>query len=146
FKMIKFRSMYADAEKRLAEFLDKNEATGPIFKMKHDPRVTPVGRILRRFSLDELPQLFNVLVGQMSLVGPRPPLEREVKQYEKWQLRRIDVTPGMTGLWQISGRSDLPFEKMVELDIYYIEHWSLWLDIKILLKTIPAVISGKGAY
>ena len=146
FKMIKFRSMYADAEKRLAEFLDKNEATGPIFKMKRDPRVTPVGRILRRFSLDELPQLFNVLVGQMSLVGPRPPLEREVKQYEKWQLRRIDVTPGMTGLWQISGRSDLPFEKMVELDIYYIEHWSLWLDIKILLKTIPAVISGKGAY
>ncbi len=146
FKMIKFRSMYPDAEKRLKDYLDKNEAKGPIFKMKHDPRVTPVGRILRRFSLDELPQLFNVLMGQMSLVGPRPPLEREVKQYEKWQLRRIDVTPGMTGLWQISGRSDLPFEKMVELDIYYIEHWSLWLDIKILLKTIPAVISGRGAY
>ena len=146
FKMVKFRSMYADAEKRLKEYLDKNEASGPIFKMKHDPRITGVGKFLRRFSLDELPQIFNVLVGQMSLVGPRPPLEREIVKYKNWQLKRIDVTPGMTGLWQVSGRSDLPFDKMAELDIYYIEHWSIWLDIKILFKTIPAVISGRGAY
>jgi len=144
--MLKFRSMYEDAEKRLEEYLAKNEAEGPIFKIKDDPRITPVGKFLRRYSLDELPQLINVLLGQMSLVGPRPPLEREVKEYEEWQLRRIDVTPGMTGLWQVSGRSDLPFSQMVQLDIYYIEHWSIWLDIKILLKTIPAVLSGKGAY
>ncbi len=146
FRMLKFRSMYKDAEERLKEYLDKNEAEGPIFKMKDDPRITSVGRILRRLSLDELPQLFNVLKGEMSLVGPRPPLEREVEKYKRWQLQRIDVTPGMTGLWQVSGRSDLPFEKMVELDIYYIEHWTIWLDLLILLKTIPAVVSGKGAY
>ena len=146
FIMLKFRSMYEDAEKRLEEYLAKNEVEGPIFKIKDDPRITPVGKFLRRYSLDELPQLINVLLGQMSLVGPRPPLEREVKEYEEWQLRRIDVTPGMTGLWQVSGRSDLPFSQMVQLDIYYIEHWSIWLDIKILLKTIPAVLSGKGAY
>lgn len=146
FKMIKFRSMYQDAEKRLQEFLDKSDAKGPIFKMKRDPRITSVGRFLRRFSLDELPQIINVFLGDMSLVGPRPPLEREVTQYERWQLRRIDVTPGMTGLWQVSGRSDLPFDKMVQLDIYYIEHWSIWLDLKLLILTIPAVISGRGAY
>ncbi len=146
FKMIKFRSMYADAEQRLKDYMDKNEAKGPIFKIKHDPRITPIGKFLRRFSIDEVPQLINVLKGEMSLVGPRPPLEREIVQYEKWQLRRIDVTPGMTGLWQVSGRSNLSFEKMVELDISYIEHWSIWLDIKLLLLTIPAVLTGKGAY
>lgn len=146
FKMYKFRSMYADAEKRLAELISKSDVNGPIFKMKHDPRITKVGRLLRRFSIDELPQLINVVKGEMSLVGPRPPLEREVIQYEKWQLRRVDVTPGMTGLWQVSGRSDLSFEKMVELDIYYIEHWSLWFDIKILLKTPFVVLTGKGSY
>ena len=146
FKMIKFRSMYKDAEQRLKDYLDKNEAQGPIFKMKDDPRITSVGKILRRFSIDELPQLINVLKGEMSLVGPRPPLEREIVKYKKWQLRRIDVTPGMTGLWQVSGRSNLPFDKMAELDIYYIEHWSIWLDIKLLVLTIPAVITGRGAY
>jgi len=114
--------------------------------MKCDPRVTSIGKILRRFSIDELPQIINVFTGDMSLVGPRPPLEREVVQYESWQLKRIDVTPGMTGLWQVSGRSDLPFDKMVALDIQYIEHWSLLLDIKILFLTIPAVLTGRGAY
>lgn len=146
FNMVKFRSMFVDAEARLKEYLAANEASGPIFKMRQDPRVTSVGRILRRFSIDELPQIFNVFSGAMSLVGPRPPLEREVVQYERWQLKRIDVTPGMTGLWQVSGRSDLPFEKMVALDIHYVEHWSLWLDVEILLRTIPAVLTGRGAY
>jgi len=146
FKMIKFRSMFLDAEARLKEHLAANEASGPIFKMKCDPRVTSIGKILRRFSIDELPQIINVFTGDMSLVGPRPPLEREVVQYESWQLKRIDVTPGMTGLWQVSGRSDLPFDKMVALDIQYIEHWSLLLDIKILFLTIPAVLTGRGAY
>ena len=146
FKMIKFRSMFKDAEKRLKDFMAENEAEGPIFKIKKDPRITKIGHFLRRFSIDEFPQIFNVFIGEMSLVGPRPPLEREVAQYESGQLRRIDVTPGMTGLWQVSGRSDLPFDKMVELDIHYIEHWSIWLDIKILLMTPYVVIAGKGAY
>ncbi|HHS49972.1 MAG TPA: sugar transferase [candidate division Zixibacteria bacterium] len=146
FMMLKFRSMFIDAEKRLAELLDKNEAEGALFKMKDDPRITKVGKFLRKFSLDEFPQLINVLRGDMSLVGPRPPLEREIVEYESWQLKRVDTVPGMTGLWQVSGRSNLPFEEMVRLDIFYIEHWSLWLDIKILFKTIPAVIFGRGAY
>lgn len=146
FRMIKFRTMFKDAEKRLGELLDKNEAKGAIFKIKDDPRITKIGKFLRRFSIDELPQLFNVFIGQMSLVGPRPPLERELAEYETWQLKRVDTVPGMTGLWQVSGRSNLPFVEMVKLDIEYIEHWSLWLDIKILLKTLPAVLAGKGAY
>jgi len=146
FRMIKFRSMYLDAEERLKELMDKNEAQGAIFKIKDDPRITSVGKFLRRYSLDELPQLINVFLGQMSLVGPRPPLERELSKYESWQLKRIDTLPGMTGLWQVSGRSELSFSEMVQMDIYYIEHWSIWLDVKILLKTIPAVLSGKGAY
>jgi exopolysaccharide biosynthesis polyprenyl glycosylphosphotransferase len=146
FNMIKFRTMFADAEKRLRGLLDKNEAQGAIFKMKKDPRITAVGRLIRRFSIDEFPQIINVFIGQMSLVGPRPPLERELAEYESWQLKRVDTVPGMTGLWQVSGRSDLPFSEMVRLDIEYIERWSLWLDIKILLKTIPTVLSGRGAY
>lgn len=146
FKMLKFRSMYQDAEERLKELLDKNEAKGAIFKIKHDPRITPIGRFLRRFSIDELPQIINVFKGDMSLVGPRPPLPRELPLYKEWQFKRVDTVPGMTGLAQISGRSELTFEEMAELDIYYIEHWSLWLDMKILFKTIPAVLSGRGAY
>ena len=146
FRMLKFRSMFEDAEERLEELLDENEAEGALFKMTNDPRITRVGKFLRRYSLDEFPQILNVIRGDMSLVGPRPPLQREIEEYEGWQLKRVDTVPGMTGLWQVSGRSDLPFEEMVRIDIYYIEHWSLWLDIKILLKTIPAVISGRGAY
>jgi len=146
FNMIKFRSMFVDAEKRFAEVADLNEAEGAIFKVKDDPRITSIGKLLRRFSIDELPQIINVFVGQMSLVGPRPPLERELAEYESWQLKRVDTVPGMTGLWQVSGRSDLPFTDMVRLDIHYIDHWSLWLDIKILLKTIPTVLGGRGAY
>jgi len=146
FNMIKFRSMAIDAEDKLKEYLHQNEAEGAVFKIKEDPRITRVGKFLRRFSLDELPQLFNVIRGEMSLIGPRPPLERELAEYETWQLKRVDTVPGMTGLWQVSGRSDLPFSQMVQMDIYYIEHWSLWLDMKILFKTIPAVISGRGAY
>lgn len=146
FQMIKFRSMFVDAEERLQDLLDKNEAEGAVFKIKDDPRITKVGKFLRRYSLDELPQIINVFLGQMSMVGPRPPLERELAEYEGWQLKRVDTIPGMTGLWQVSGRADLPFSEMVRMDIYYIEHWSLWLDFKILLKTIPAVLTGRGAY
>ncbi|MBM2827144.1 MAG: Undecaprenyl-phosphate galactose phosphotransferase [Dehalococcoidia bacterium] len=146
FTALKFRSMRDKAEADLSQLMDKNEATGPLFKMKQDPRITRVGRFLRRTSLDELPQLINVLLGDMSLVGPRPPLPSEVEQYERWHLKRLDVAPGLTGLWQVSGRSELPFDEMVMLDIYYIENWSLGLDIQILLRTIPAVISGRGAY
>ncbi len=142
----KFRSMYVDAEQRLAELQSRNEATGPLFKMRNDPRVTRVGKWLRRTSLDELPQLLNVLSGDMSLVGPRPPIPAEVDKYESWHLKRLSAAPGMTGLWQVSGRSELPFDEMVLLDIYYIENWTLGLDLQILLRTIPAVLSGRGAY
>lgn len=146
FRCYKIRSMHQDADRRLAELLAKNEAGGPIFKMRDDPRRTRIGRILRKLSLDELPQFWSILTGEMSLVGPRPPFPHEVAQYEEWQKRRLAVTPGLTGLWQVSGRSDLPFDEMVMLDLYYIENWSLSLDIKILLLTIPTVISGRGAY
>lgn len=146
FHMLKFRSMVANAEALKASLADKNEATGPVFKIKNDPRITRVGRFIRKYSLDELPQLFNVLAGQMSLIGPRPPLPNEVEQYTDYQWRRFDVRPGITGLWQVSGRSDLPFEEWVKLDIYYIERWSLSLEFKILLKTIPVVLKGEGAY
>lgn len=146
FWVYKFRSMYVDAERHLQQLRSQNEATGPIFKMRDDPRLTRVGRWLRRASLDELPQIFNILLGEMSWVGPRPPLPAEVERYEEWQKRRLGRTTGLTGLWQVSGRSLLPFDEMVKLDLYYVENWSIWLDLKILLMTIPSVLKGKGAY
>lgn len=146
FTVYKFRSMRVGAEKEKTDLLEQNEARGPIFKMKDDPRLTPIGKFLRRASIDELPQLFNVFRGEMSLVGPRPPLPREVALYEDWQKKRLAVTPGITGLWQIRGRSLLPFDEMIKLDVYYQENWSLWLDFKILLKTIWVVLTGRGAF
>jgi len=146
FTCFKFRSMFCDAESRVALLRDQNEATGPLFKMRNDPRRTRVGRILRRFSLDELPQFWNVLRGEMSVIGPRPALPSEVKEYAPWHQRRLEVPPGVTGLWQVSGRSDLTFDEMVLLDVYYIENWSPFLDLRILLKTIPTAILGSGAY
>jgi lipopolysaccharide/colanic/teichoic acid biosynthesis glycosyltransferase len=137
--------MYQDAEQRKAELAALNEQEGPVFKIKKDPRVTRVGRWLRRFSIDELPQLINVLKGEMSLVGPRPPLPSEVEQYDWLYRRRLCMRPGITCLWQVSGRSDIPFSRWMELDRQYIDNWSIWLDLKILLKTIPAVLTAKGA-
>lgn len=146
FRFLKFRSMVANAESIRADLEAVNEASGPVFKIRRDPRMTRVGRWIRRTSLDETPQLFHVLMGQMSLVGPRPPLPEEVENYEPWQRERLAVRPGLTCIWQISGRSDIPFERWVELDIEYVRRRSLWLDLKILLLTIPAVLSGRGAY
>jgi len=146
FYMYKFRTMYIDAEDRLKEVMKYNEADGPLFKIKNDPRITRVGRFLRRYSIDELPQIINVLKGELSLVGPRPPLESEVKKYDEWEMKRMNVKQGITGLWQISGRSDLSFEEMARLDLYYIQNWSIEMDIKIILKTVPAALFGKGAY
>jgi len=146
FPMYKFRSMYVDADERRAEIQHANEASGPMFKMKDDPRVTPVGRWLRRYSLDEVPQLLNVFNGSMSLVGPRPPLPCEVEAYSEHHWRRLEVVPGMTGLWQVSGRSALTFDEMVRLDIFYIENWSVALDISLMFRTIPAVLLARGAY
>ena len=146
FDMLKFRSMCVDADAKIQHLMEHNEATGPLFKMRRDPRVTNVGRILRRGSLDELPQLLNVLRGEMSLVGPRPPLPAEVAKYEDWQLARLRALPGMTGLWQVSGRSEVPFNDMVRLDLHYGRNWSLGLDLEILLRTIPAVLANRGAY
>ncbi len=146
FHIYKFRTMYVGAEKELPKLLDKSETGGAAFKMKRDPRVTPVGRLLRRFSIDELPQLFNVLKGDMSLVGPRPlPLTDYERFYKYSHFRRMAVRPGITGLWQVSGRSDIPFEKWMQLDQFYIDNWSLMLDFKILLKTIKAIFTGHGA-
>jgi exopolysaccharide biosynthesis polyprenyl glycosylphosphotransferase len=146
FTMRKFRSMRPGADQELAELLEHNEAEGPIFKMRDDPRRTRIGAFMRRWSIDEWPQLWNVLSGEMSLVGPRPATPREVAQYEDWQLHRLDTLPGITGLWQVSGRSELGFSEQVLMDITYIENWSLGLDLRILLKTVPAVLSGKGAF
>jgi lipopolysaccharide/colanic/teichoic acid biosynthesis glycosyltransferase len=146
FACFKFRSMYIDAEQRLKELTAKNEADGPVFKMKADPRVTRVGRIIRKLSIDELPQLFNVLKGEMSLVGPRPALPSEVAKYTYEQIGRLHAIPGITGLQQVSGRSDIDFKRWVELDLQYIAEQSLWKDIEILLRTIPAVLFSKGAY
>ncbi len=146
FTFYKFRSMYIDAEQRLTELQKLNEVEGATFKMKNDPRVTRVGRFIRRTSLDELPQLINVLFGQMSLVGPRPGIPREIARYQPWHLRRLEVTPGLTGLWQVNGRSLTTFDEMVKLDVYYIEHWSFWMDIRIIFKTIQAIFKGEGAF
>lgn len=146
FKMIKFRSMVVDAESRKSSLQQMNEREGPIFKIKDDPRLTRVGRVIRRWSLDELPQLLNVLRGEMSLVGPRPPLPDEVVDYKPWHRQRLTVPGGITGLWQVSGRSDLTFDEQCLLDIYYIENWSLNLDLRILLQTVPYTLFGRGAY
>ena len=146
FKMYKFRSMILNAEQLKEDLLEQNETGGVIFKMKRDPRITRVGRIIRKLSIDELPQLYNVLKGDMSLVGPRPHPTKEVELYTLTDRRRLDVTPGLTCFWQISGRSDVDFNTQVGLDVQYIESQSFWGDVKLLLKTIPAVISGRGAY
>lgn len=145
FKFYKFRTMHVGADAMLEELKAHNEADGPVFKMKRDPRVTPLGRFLRKFSLDELPQLWNVVKGEMSLVGPRPPLPHEVRKYDRWQRRRLSMKPGITCLWQVSGRHQLSFDTWMNLDLQYIDNWSLTLDFKILLRTIYAVISGQGA-
>jgi exopolysaccharide biosynthesis polyprenyl glycosylphosphotransferase len=145
FDMIKLRTMYVDAEQRKQELLALNEASGPVFKMRNDPRVTPVGRWLRRWSIDELPQLWNVLVGHMSLVGPRPPIPAEVALYDIADRRRLSMRPGLTCLWQVRGRSRIGFEEWVRLDLEYIDRWSLLRDLRILLATVPAVVRGTGA-
>lgn len=146
FKLYKFRSMIVNADEMKDSLEKNNEKDGPIFKMKHDPRITPVGRFLRKYSLDELPQLLNVLKNDMSLVGPRPPVPREVVQYEDWQLRRLSVQPGLTCIWQTSGRSKLTFEEWMRMDLQYIDHWNLSLDMKLILKTVKVVITADGAY
>jgi exopolysaccharide biosynthesis polyprenyl glycosylphosphotransferase len=146
FGMFKFRSMYVDSNLRQAALEASNEASGPLFKIKDDPRVTRIGKVLRRYSIDELPQVLNVLRGEMSLVGPRPLPLRDYVQLEDWHRKRYLVLPGMTGLWQVSGRIDLSFDDLVRLDFYYLENWSIWLDISILAKTLPAVAARTGAY
>jgi exopolysaccharide biosynthesis polyprenyl glycosylphosphotransferase len=146
FACLKFRTMYHDADRRQAELEEQNEASGALFKMRDDPRVTRVGRLLRRFSLDELPQLINVLRGQMSLVGPRPLPQRDFDRLEAWHKKRYLVLPGITGLWQVSGRSDLDFDDLVRLDFLYLERWSVFLDLTILVKTVPAVFTRRGAF
>ena len=145
FGMIKFRTMLPDAEQRQADLAEMNESTGPVFKMRDDPRVTWIGRRLRRWSLDELPQLFNVLKGEMSIVGPRPPLPSEVLEYDRWQRRRLSMRPGLTCIWQIKGRHRIGFAEWMQLDLFYIDHWSLRLDFLILCRTISTVLSGSGA-
>ena len=145
FTIYKFRTMYDESEQHKAEYNLKNEMYGPVFKMRDDTRITAIGRILRRYSLDELPQLWNVFVGNMSLVDPRPPLPTEVDLYKGWQRRRLSMRPGLSCIWQVTGRNRIDnFEEWAKLDLKYIDEWNLWLDIKILLKTIPAVIKGTG--
>jgi len=146
FRMLKFRSMYVGAHKQKAALSEKNESKGPLFKIKNDPRVTRTGKFLRRWSIDELPQLFNVIAGKMSLVGPRPPLPEEVEEYSRRDFKRLHTIPGVTGVWQISGRSNLGFDEMVKLDLYYVDNWSIWMDLAILMLTLPAVVKGSGAY
>ena len=146
FKMLKFRSMHIDAEARLESLRALNEASGPVFKMRNDPRVTRVGRFIRRTSLDELPQFLNVLTGEMSIVGPRPPVPAEVSKYQRWQRRRLSVKPGITCTWQVSGRSNISFDQWMKLDLEYIDTWSLWQDIQICLRTVPAVLLSRGAH
>ncbi len=146
FHMYKFRSMVSDAEERLKDLLALNEVSGAMFKMKDDPRITRIGKFIRKTSIDELPQLWNVLKGDMSLVGPRPPLLREVEEYTSYDKQRLLVTPGCTGLWQVSGRNETSFSQMVELDLIYIKKSTIFFDLKILVKTVLVLISGKGAY
>jgi exopolysaccharide biosynthesis polyprenyl glycosylphosphotransferase len=145
FDMLKLRTMYRDAEERIEELLHLNEMDGPVFKIREDPRITPVSRFLRRYSIDEVPQLWNVLTGDMSLVGPRPPIPAEVARYETSERRRLSMRPGLTCLWQINGRNSLAFAEWVKLDLEYIDGWSLAADFKILVKTVPAVLRGTGA-
>ncbi|MEA2236513.1 MAG: hypothetical protein QOC81_1237 [Thermoanaerobaculia bacterium] len=145
FMLFKFRTMFEDAHERRGEVTHLNQMTGPVFKAKSDPRITAVGRVLRKFSLDELPQLWNVLKGDMSLVGPRPPIPEEVAAYHRWHRRRLSMKPGLTCLWQVSGRNNVDFDRWMQLDLQYIDNWSPSLDLKILLRTIPAVLSGRGA-
>lgn len=146
FRFYKFRSMTVNAHEERCDLEHCNEVTGPVFKMRHDPRTTRVGRFIRRASIDEMPQLWNVLRGEMSLVGPRPPIPEEVACYEPWQCERLAVRPGLTCIWQVSGRSDVPFEEWVRMDIRYVRTRSFWLDLKLLALTLPAVLSGRGAY
>lgn len=146
FDMFKFRSMCVDADARLEELAELNEATGPLFKIKDDPRVTRMGKWMRKFSVDEFPQLLNVMKGEMSLVGPRPPLPQETAEYTEYDWRRMEVPPGMTGLWQVSGRSTLTFDEMVRLDLFYIENWTVGFDLALLMRTVPAVLFADGAY
>jgi len=145
FDMLKFRSMVRNAEDLRAKLAAQNEQAGPVFKMKHDPRITRVGRFIRRFSIDELPQLINILRGDMSIVGPRPPIPSEVARYEAWQRRRLSVRPGLTCVWQVSGRNEISFDEWMLLDMRYIDHWSLAQDIQLILKTVPVVLKGRGA-
>jgi len=146
FDLYKFRTMVVDAESKLEALKDKNEMQGPVFKITNDPRLTSLGKFLRKWSLDELPQLWNIFNGHMSLVGPRPPMPSEVARYDYWQRRRLSIRPGLTGLWQVSGRNNISkFDDLVKLDLHYMDHWSLMEDFKILLRTIPAVIKGTGA-
>lgn len=145
FTCYKFRSMCADAEERKRELMDRNEAAGPVFKIEHDPRLTCVGGFIRKLSLDELPQLYNVFRGDMSMVGPRPPIPQEVLEYGDLEVRRLSVKPGLTCLWQISGRSNITFDHWMELDAAYIDNMSFWLDLKIVAQTVPAVLTGRGA-
>mgnify|MGYP003177825916 FL=1 len=145
FRMYKFRSMYADADERLEDLLDQNEVEGAMFKMRDDPRVTPIGRFIRKHSIDEFPQFVNVLLGQMSLVGPRPPLPREIPEYSERDFRRLTVKPGLTGPWQVSGRSDLSFSEMVDLDLDYIERRGLLYDLRLIARTVRVVLTGEGA-
>jgi lipopolysaccharide/colanic/teichoic acid biosynthesis glycosyltransferase len=146
FRMVKFRSMVVGADQQREELAERNEYSGPMFKIKEDPRVTGVGAWLRRTSLDELPQLFNVLRGDMSLVGPRPLWVEEAEQCRGWTKKRLRITPGITGLWQVMGRSDIPFDEMVKLDYFYVTGWSLGWDIRLLFETVPAVLGRRGAY
>jgi lipopolysaccharide/colanic/teichoic acid biosynthesis glycosyltransferase len=146
FPFFKFRTMIQNAEDFLEELKKKNDRRGPVFKMKEDPRITRVGKWLRKYSLDEIPQIINVFRGEMSLVGPRPQVLWEAASYDDWARKRLNVLPGITGLWQVSGRAHLSYEQMIELDIYYIEHWSPGLDLKIILRTVPTILGGQGAY
>jgi len=146
FECFKIRSMVVDAEARKAELESQNEGNGVLFKMARDPRITRVGQFIRRFSIDEVPQFWNVLRGDMSLVGPRPALPREVAQYDRDAVRRLDVRPGLTGLWQVSGRSDLSWDETVRLDVYYVDNWSVMQDVSIMMRTAGAVLASRGAY